>query len=239
MFFICIIIGIIIFASVYIFQVILANRQLEKAMIRFNLTLKQIMEYRENNKFNIDTKEFEMLLNSNYELLKDSINNSIKISMDNITFWFGFLSIIMVVFSILGIFMNNEYLERSKLLFQNIEEESAKKREALNYFYLGLQYFNIGDYKNSILNYTQAINLDNNNFKAYSSEHLWSDSGYGSIRYWYDDDGTGRSFLFGAWSKAADCRMGKHDEYRKEYASDLPMGGTFTWNCYFYIGSYF
>lgn len=169
MFFICIIIGIIIFASVYIFQVILANRQLEKAMIRFNLTLKQIMEYRENNKFNIDTKEFEMLLNSNYELLKDSINNSIKISMDNITFWFGFLSIIMVVFSILGIFMNNEYLERSKLLFQNIEEESAKKREALNYFYLGLQYFNIGDYKNSILNYTQAINLDNNNFKAYSN----------------------------------------------------------------------
>ncbi len=117
MFFICIIIGIIIFASVYIFQVILTNRQLEKAMIRFNLTLKQIMEYSENNKFNIDTKEFEMLLNSNYELLKDSINNSIKISMDNITFWFGFLSIIMVVFSILGIFMNNEYLERSKSIF--------------------------------------------------------------------------------------------------------------------------
>ena len=78
MFFICIIIGIIIFASVYIFQVILTNYQLEKATIRFNITLKQIMEYSENNKFNIDTKEFEMLLNSNYELLKDSINNSIK-----------------------------------------------------------------------------------------------------------------------------------------------------------------
>lgn len=169
MFFICIIIGIIIFASVYIFQVILTNCQLEKAIIRFNLTLKQIMEYSENNKFNIDTKEFEMLLNSNYGLLKDSINNSIKISMDNITFWFGFLSIIMVVFSILGIFMNNEYLEKSKSLFQNIEEESTKRIKSAHYFYSGLQHINIGEYEKSILDFNQVVNLDNNNFEAYSN----------------------------------------------------------------------
>lgn len=169
MFFICIIIGIVIFASVYIFQVILTSYQLEKAIIRFNLTLKQIMEYSENNKFNIDTKEFEMLLNSNYELLKDSINNSIKISMDNITFWFGFLSIIMVVFSILGIFMNNEYLERSKSIFQDIEKEGTKRMKVLNDFYLGLYNSNVGDYENAIFYYTQAINLDNNNFEAYSN----------------------------------------------------------------------
>ena len=169
MFFICIIIGIIIFASVYIFQIKFTNYQLEKSMIRFNITLKQIMKYSENNGFNIDAKEFEMLLNSNYGLLKDSINNSIKISMDNITFWFGFLSIIMVVFSILGIFMNNEYLERSKSIFQDIEKESTKRIKALNYFYLGLYDYNGGNYKKAIFYYTQAINLDNSNFEAYSN----------------------------------------------------------------------
>ena len=43
-------------------------------------------------------------------------------------------------------------------------------------------------------------------------KHLWSDSGYGSIRYWYDDDGTGRAFLPWPWRKTADGRVGKYDQ---------------------------
>ena len=50
--------------------------------------------------------------------------------------------------------MNNEYLERSKSIFQNIEEESTKRIKVLNYFYLGLHDYNGKDYKNAIFNYT-------------------------------------------------------------------------------------
>lgn len=32
-----------------------------------------------------------------------------------------------------------------------------------------MQYFNSRDYENAIFYYTQAINLDNNNFEAYSN----------------------------------------------------------------------
>lgn len=49
------------------------------------------------------------------------------------------------------------------------KEEDAKKRESHDYFHLGLQDFNKGDYKKAIFHYTQAINLDSNNFEAYSN----------------------------------------------------------------------
>ena len=52
----------------------------------------------------------------------------------------------------------------------------------------------------------------------------------------YDDDGTGRSFLFGAWSKAADCRMGKHDERYKKSFNDSSMGNTGSRFCNLCIG---
>ena len=97
---------------------------------------------------------------------------------------------------------------------------------------------NAGTKRNSLYKSCQVIGMWDwkNNFKAYSSEHLWSDSGYGSIRYWYDDDGTGRSFLFGAWSKAADCRMGKHDERYKKSFNDSSMGNTGSRFCNLCIG---
>ncbi|TXJ12900.1 tetratricopeptide repeat protein [Brachyspira aalborgi] len=41
--------------------------------------------------------------------------------------------------------------------------------KVLNDFYLGLYNNNVGDYKKAIFYYTQAINLDNNNFEAYSN----------------------------------------------------------------------
>ena len=97
---------------------------------------------------------------------------------------------------------------------------------------------NAGTKRNSLYKSYQVIGMWDwkNNFKAYSSEHLWSDSGYGSIRYRYDDDGTGRSFLFGAWSKAADCRMGKHDERYKKPFNDSSMGNTGSRFCNLCIG---
>lgn len=173
---ICIIIGIIIFGVIYFEQSKYRNNELNNAIDRFNNIIDKVMV---NNTNNTLKNELEILLYNNYKLLEDSISNIVKVNMDNITFWFAFLSIIMVVFSILGIVINNGYLSMSKELLLKIEEEAKFsieniKNKSINeisiasYYYEGLKYKYEGDYQAAIDNFTHCINIDNSSFISYN-----------------------------------------------------------------------
>lgn len=173
---ICIIIGIIIFGVIYFEQSKYRNNELNNAIDRFNNIIDKVMV---NNTNNTLKNELEILLYNNYKLLEDSISNIVKVNMDNITFWFAFLSIIMVVFSILGIVINNGYLSMSKELLLKIEEEAKVsieniKNKSINeisiasYYYEGLKYKYEGDYQAAIDNFTHCINIDNSSFILYN-----------------------------------------------------------------------
>ncbi|MBW5382870.1 tetratricopeptide repeat protein [Brachyspira pilosicoli] len=65
-------------------------------------------------------KSFEIGL----DLLKASLSEIMKNSNDVLTFWFAFLSVIMVVFTFAGILINNNVLEQSKIQLKFVEKEA-------------------------------------------------------------------------------------------------------------------
>ncbi|WP_104619334.1 tetratricopeptide repeat protein, partial [Brachyspira murdochii] len=67
-------------------------------------------------------KSFEIGL----DLLKASLSETMKNSNDVLTFWFAFLSVIMVVFSFAGYFINNNILEQSKTQLKLVEKEAEQ-----------------------------------------------------------------------------------------------------------------
>ena len=67
-------------------------------------------------------KAFEIGL----DLLKASLSETMKNSNDVLTFWFAFLSVIMVVFSFAGYFINNNILEQSKYQLKMVEKEAEQ-----------------------------------------------------------------------------------------------------------------
>ena len=173
---ICITIGIIIFGVIYFEQSKYRNNELDNAIDRFNNIIDKVII---NNANNTLGNELEILLYNNYKILEDSISNIVKVNMDNMTFWFAFLSIIMVVFSILGIVINNGYLSMSKELLLKIEEEAKAsieniKNKSINeisiasYYYEGLKYKYDGDYQSAIDNFTHCINIDSSSYISYN-----------------------------------------------------------------------
>ena len=58
--------------------------------------------------------------------LKASLSEIMKNSNDVLTFWFAFLSVIMVVFTFAGYFINNNILAQSKYQLKMVENEAKK-----------------------------------------------------------------------------------------------------------------
>ena len=108
-------------------------------------------------------KAFEIGL----DLLKASLSETMKNSNDVLTFWFAFLSVIMVVFSFAGYFINNNILEQSKVQLKMVEKESEKLMKKIIYEYNKYmrisQLFNLSDQSvnskdyNSIIKYNFEI----------------------------------------------------------------------------------
>ena len=62
-------------------------------------------------------------------MLESSINEIMKNSNDILQFWFAFLSVIMIVFTIIGFFLNNNILENAKKQLEMVEKEARTSRE--------------------------------------------------------------------------------------------------------------
>ena len=133
-----------------------------------------------------------------FKMLESSMNEIMKNANDILQFWFAFLSVIMIVFTLIGFFLNNNILnqareqleiikDKSEILIQGLEnkynsaikdinkrgeEESKKLTEESDLFNLGIQAYNNKDYKTSEYYFTKVIELNLKNSGAYHNRGL-------------------------------------------------------------------
>lgn len=125
-----------------------------------------------------------------FKMLESSINEIMKNSNDILQFWFAFLSVIMIVFTIIGFFLNNNILDSAKKQLEIVEKEARTSRENIkketkrlieennkniqeyNLFNLGIQSINSKDYKLAIYYFNEVIKLNVNNVEAHYNKGL-------------------------------------------------------------------
>ncbi|MEI0495855.1 hypothetical protein R4J09_10620 [Brachyspira intermedia] len=84
-----------------------------------------------NNEFIINEEianNFKSTFNINTRMLESSMSEIMKNSNDVLSFWFAFLSVIMIVFTFAGIFINNNILSESK---EKLEDVNNKAHEII------------------------------------------------------------------------------------------------------------
>ncbi|WP_085168849.1 tetratricopeptide repeat protein [Brachyspira hyodysenteriae] len=88
-----------------------------------------------------ENKEFikntlEEAFKPNIDLLRETLKDSKDFSINTVTFWLAFLSLIMIIFTILGIYANNKIMEsnqkQSELIIKETKLESNKTLEELD-----------------------------------------------------------------------------------------------------------
>ncbi len=191
-FIILFLISIIIFAIVYF----LHSKNIEN---RFNRTLQNyeksinlifenaIINNGSNENIYSAKEDLKLSFEVGFKMLESSINEIMKNSNDILQFWFAFLSVIMIVFTIIGFFLNNNILENEKKQLEIVEKEARISRENIeketkklieennkniqeyNLFNLGIQSANSKDYKLAIYYFNEVIKLNPKNYQAYNN----------------------------------------------------------------------
>lgn len=130
-----------------------------------------------------ESKEFikntlEEAFKPNIDLLRETLKDSKDFSINTVTFWLAFLSLIMIIFTILGIYANNKIMEsnqrqseliinetelKSKEIIENIRKELSKENKE----YIENLKVDFNNIKNNVLNEmniikTEAINAKDN-----------------------------------------------------------------------------
>ena len=186
--------SIIIFAIIYICH----SKNIEN---RFNNTLQNYeksmsaifnnMVITNGNNESINTNSFQtnsienlkLSFEVGFKMLESSMNEIMKNSNDILQFWFAFLSVIMIVFTLIGFFLNNNILNQAREQLKMIEkeaknetdkliQESSRKIQENNLFNLGFQAYNNKDYKTSEYYFTKVIELNLKNSGAYHNRGL-------------------------------------------------------------------
>lgn len=80
-------------------------------------------------RFNNNIENLKLSFEVGFKMLESSINEIMKNSNDILQFWFAFLSVIMIVFTIIGFFLNNNILENAKKQLEMVEKEARTSRE--------------------------------------------------------------------------------------------------------------
>ena len=184
--------SIIIFAIIYICH----SKNIEN---RFNSTLQNyeksinlifenaITNNGSNENIYSAKEDLKLSFEVGFKMLESSINEIMKNSNDILQFWFAFLSVIMIVFTIIGFFLNNNILENAKKQLEMVEKEARTSRENIeketnklieennkniqeyNLFNLSTQAYYNKDYKLAIYYATEAIKLNNKNSALYNN----------------------------------------------------------------------
>ena len=118
-----------------------------------------------NNQLIIDEeiiKDLKATFNINTRMLESSMSEIMKNSNDILSFWFAFLSVIMIVFTFIGIFINNNILEQSKNQLHIVEYEANKLLEQIEIKTKKVIYENSKNIEiNTLLNFAnQAYNVE-------------------------------------------------------------------------------
>ena len=141
-------------------------------------------------RFNNNIENLKLSFEVGFKMLESSMNEIMKNSNDILQFWFAFLSVIMIVFTIIGFFLNNNILENAKKQLEMVEKEARTSRENIeketkklieennkniqeyNLFNLGIQSINSKDYKLAIYYFNEVIKLNVNNVEAHYNKGL-------------------------------------------------------------------
>ncbi|MBW5389095.1 tetratricopeptide repeat protein, partial [Brachyspira hampsonii] len=131
---------------------------------------------------NLETSLKNILDNYNIRL-QTSINETVKSSNNLINFWFAFLTVIIIVFTLITLVINNNILKKSKRKikvfnnnynkkvkeikmhiknFEKLKKENDKTIEINKLYNLANTLFDLKDYNNSIYYYDKVLELDNN-----------------------------------------------------------------------------
>ena len=194
-FIILFLISIVIFAIMYF----LHSKNIEN---RFNRTLQNyeksinlifenaITDNGSNENIHSAKEDLKFSFEVGFKMLESSINEIMKNSNDILQFWFAFLSVIMIVFTIIGFFLNNNILDSAKKQLEIVEKEARTSRENIkketkrlieennkniqeyNLFNLGIQSINSKDYKLAIYYFNEVIKLNVNNVEAHYNKGL-------------------------------------------------------------------
>uniref|UniRef100_UPI002613A50D tetratricopeptide repeat protein n=1 Tax=uncultured Brachyspira sp. TaxID=221953 RepID=UPI002613A50D len=208
------ILSIIVFAVLYFFHNFFICRTLDKAMERYSSPLENIIIAKEefytnviiteieSNKFitnNIILKSssiedlqnaFSKAIDSHTKNLQISMSEIVKSSSDTLNFWLAFISVIMIVFSFAGAFVNNNILNEAKEKLNDVEKEAEKslsqikeetdkiiKENSKNVkinseLNLGYQAYQNKKYKEAIEYFSKVIELDDKNIYGYFNRAL-------------------------------------------------------------------
>ncbi|WP_300366855.1 tetratricopeptide repeat protein [Brachyspira sp.] len=112
-------ISIFLFALIYFVHAKNVERRFDKILENYTNHLQSIITNNTNTVINLDTK-----------ILESSMAEIMKNSNDVLSFWFAFLSVIMIVFTFAGIFTNNNILSESKGNLEYIEKLKKEMEES-------------------------------------------------------------------------------------------------------------
>ena len=128
---------------------------------------------------------FAEAIDSHTKNLQISMSEIVKSSSDTLNFWFAFISVVMIVFSFAGAFVNNNILNEAREQLSNVEKEAEKslgqikvetdkiieennKNVKINSeLNLGYQAHQNQKYKEAIDYFTKVIELDDKNVYGY------------------------------------------------------------------------
>ena len=136
-----------------------------------------------NTDFNNMLEAFNKTMEENYNLLFNKLDSIIKSDISNIGYWLSFLSLIMVIFTILGIYSNNKILEstkaKSEIITNEIDNKINEFKNNLDEYENNFKSFRIQELNLKALmqekdneiseafdNYKKILEIDENNFKA-------------------------------------------------------------------------
>ena len=148
-----------------------------------------------NNNSQNDTAEYlKMSFEVSFDILKNSITVIMKDSNDILQFWFAFLSVIMVIFTLIGFFVSSNILNQAREQLRMVEneaknsiekikieakretnkliEENNKNIQEYNLFILGVQTYINKDYKISESYFNEVIKLNSNYSEAYNNRGI-------------------------------------------------------------------
>lgn len=197
-----------VFAGIYFVHAIYIDKRFNKALENYSLNIQTIISNTAidktvitnelensitiNNEFIINDEianSFKSTFDINTRMLESSMSEIMKNSNDLLSFWFAFLSVIMIVFTFAGIFINNNILTESKEkladvnnkaneIIENIKNQAADETKKLieenniniqisNLFNSAYQADNNKDYNSSINYYNKIIKMIDDLLKRY------------------------------------------------------------------------
>ena len=180
-FIILFLISIVIFAIMYFLHSKNIENRFNRTLQNYEKSINLIFENAITNKGSNENiysakEDLKLSFEIGFKMIESSMNEIMKNSNDILQFWFAFLSVIMIVFTIIGFFLNNNILNQAREQLKMIKREAKEETNKLieennknisitNLFNLSNQAYYSGNYNSSINFLTEIIKIYEDDFK--------------------------------------------------------------------------